>query len=87
MVHKPAVVQRTTLTAFCRATGYPLLPDYQPNGSQGLTKSSTYYKIGILYTIDTLKIGILYRKYIPLCGILFALKFLDEVTTLVKKGG
>jgi hypothetical protein len=43
---------------------------------RGLTKSSTYYKIGILY-----------RKYIPLCGILFALKFLDEVTTLVKKGG
>jgi hypothetical protein len=24
------------LTAFCRATRYPLLPDYQPNGSQGL---------------------------------------------------
>jgi hypothetical protein len=54
---------------------------------RGLTKSSTYCKIGILHTIDTLKIGILYRKYIPLCGILFALKFLDEVTTLVKKGG
>jgi len=54
---------------------------------RGLTKSSTYCKIGILHTIDALKIGILYRKYIPLCGILFALKFLDEVTTLVKKGG
>jgi hypothetical protein len=54
---------------------------------RGLTKSSSSYKIGILHTIDILKMVILYRKYIPLYGILFALKFLDEVTTLVKKGG
>jgi len=63
------------------AVRYPLCD------KQGLTKNSTEYKIGILHTIATLKIGILYRKYIPLCGILFALKFLDEVTTLEKKGG